>query len=71
MIFGKETLAKSTLTGKGKKGEAKDQLDPEKVEAIIGTDNHTIIAGISVCLSVCRLSRRLHTWRLYCSGPKG
>ncbi|CAL8275536.1 unnamed protein product [Arctogadus glacialis] len=35
MIFGKETLAKSTLTGKGKKGEAKDQLDPEKVEAII------------------------------------
>ncbi|XP_059911568.1 uncharacterized protein LOC132460718 [Gadus macrocephalus] len=37
MIFGKETLAKSTLTGKGKKGEAKVQLDPEKVEAIIDT----------------------------------
>ncbi|CAL8276973.1 unnamed protein product [Boreogadus saida] len=37
MIFGKETLAKSTLTGKGKKGEAKDQLDPEKAEAIIDT----------------------------------
>ncbi|CAL8364842.1 unnamed protein product [Gadus morhua 'NCC'] len=31
--FGKETLAKSTLTGKGEKGEARDQLDPEKVEA--------------------------------------
>lgn len=39
LIFGKDTLAKSTLTGKGKKGEVKDQLDPEKINAIIGTDN--------------------------------
>jgi hypothetical protein len=31
--FGKETLAKSTLTGKGEKGEARDQLDPEKIKA--------------------------------------
>ncbi|KAK1901604.1 Neuromedin-U receptor 2 [Dissostichus eleginoides] len=35
LIFGNETLAKSTLTGKGKSAET---LDPEKVNAIIGTD---------------------------------
>ncbi|KAJ4947714.1 hypothetical protein JOQ06_009747 [Pogonophryne albipinna] len=35
LIFGKETLAKSTLTGKVKTAET---LDPEKVNAIIGTD---------------------------------
>ncbi|XP_034082264.1 uncharacterized protein LOC117552760 [Gymnodraco acuticeps] len=34
LIFGKETLAKSTLTGKGKTAET---LDPEKVNAIIDT----------------------------------
>lgn len=39
LIFWKDTLAKSTLTGKGKKGEVKDQLDPEKVNVIIGKDN--------------------------------
>ncbi len=37
LVFGRETLAKSTLTGKGKNGEVKDQLDPAKVDAIIGT----------------------------------
>ena len=39
LLFGKETLATSTLTGKGKKGEVKRQLDPEKVEALIGRDD--------------------------------
>ncbi|KAK1906817.1 Protein insensitive [Dissostichus eleginoides] len=34
LIFGNETLAKSTLTGKGKSAET---LDPEKVNAIIDT----------------------------------
>lgn len=38
LVFGRETLARSSLTGKGKKGETKDQLDPVKVDAIIGTD---------------------------------
>ena len=37
LVFGRETLAKATLTGKGKKGELKEQLEPEKVSAIIGT----------------------------------
>ncbi|XP_041939343.1 uncharacterized protein LOC121700456 [Alosa sapidissima] len=35
LVFGRETLAKATLTGKGKKGELKEQLDPEKTNAII------------------------------------
>ncbi|XP_026091206.1 uncharacterized protein LOC113064569 [Carassius auratus] len=37
LVFGRETLAKATLTGKGKKGELKEQLEPEKTNAIIGT----------------------------------
>ncbi|KAJ8355071.1 hypothetical protein AAFF_G00101550, partial [Aldrovandia affinis] len=37
LVFGRDTLAKSTLTGKGKKGDTKDQLDPVKVLAIIDT----------------------------------
>ena len=40
LVFGRETLASSTLTGKGKKdGPARQQLDPEKVNAIIGRDD--------------------------------
>ncbi|XP_059363123.1 uncharacterized protein LOC132101919 [Carassius carassius] len=35
LVFGRETLAKATLTGKGKKGELKEQLEPEKTNAII------------------------------------
>ncbi|CAL8275820.1 unnamed protein product [Arctogadus glacialis] len=35
LVFGRETLAKATLTGKGKKGELKEQLEPEKISAII------------------------------------
>ncbi|KAK9976589.1 hypothetical protein ABG768_021794 [Culter alburnus] len=35
LVFGRETLAKATLTGKGKKGELKEQLEPEKINAII------------------------------------
>ena len=35
LVFG--TLAKATLTGKGKKGELKEQLEPEKNSTIKGT----------------------------------
>ncbi|XP_051251551.1 uncharacterized protein LOC127361024 [Dicentrarchus labrax] len=35
LVFGRETLAKAILTGKGKKGELKEQLEPEKTNAII------------------------------------
>ncbi|ROL54801.1 hypothetical protein DPX16_23253 [Anabarilius grahami] len=35
LVLGRETLAKATLTGKGKKGELKEQLEPEKNNAII------------------------------------
>lgn len=37
LVFGRETLAKATLTGKGKKGKLKEQLEPQKNNAIIGT----------------------------------
>ena len=36
LVFGRETLAKAILTVKGKKGELKEQLEPEKNYAIIG-----------------------------------
>lgn len=36
LIFGKDTLAKCTLTGKSGIETSKDQLDPHKVTVLIG-----------------------------------
>ncbi|KAJ8365065.1 hypothetical protein SKAU_G00138960 [Synaphobranchus kaupii] len=35
LVFGKDTLSRSTLTGKGKNSEVKEQLDAETVGTII------------------------------------
>ncbi|KAL0978902.1 hypothetical protein UPYG_G00177440 [Umbra pygmaea] len=35
LLFGRDTLAKATLTGKGMQGKLKEQLEPEKNNAII------------------------------------
>ncbi|KAI9531372.1 hypothetical protein NQZ68_041971 [Dissostichus eleginoides] len=49
-IFGKDTLAKSPLTGKGKTAEVKNQLDPENVNAIIERVPGTEVSAIRALL---------------------